>query len=106
MTMHWTATTTSIRTYAFAITLSLALLGALAILWNSRGPNPDHAFIAIMIYFSVLALIIACNVICKWVDRTSTPLQEPPIARSPARLPVGPRRPAPLVARAKAPSGL
>ncbi len=76
----------------------LALVGFAG--WIDRGFGPATAFALILVYFVAIALwgiVILLRRIALPPLPSDTP---PPTQMSPAGVPVGPRRPSPLVARA------
>ena len=94
-----------LKATARVLALPVLLFVTLACMWDHGGPDPAHAFAAIIGYLSLLALwMVAALLLQWWRARASLPPRPrsggPPPAPSPAGLPIGPRRPTPLVARA------
>ena len=103
--MRRNAQTFSSSTYWAAVLLPLALVIALSVMWGQRGPNADYAFAAIISYFAAIALLVTVVILMRWLSRSAAPPRMPPPASMPAGIPTGPRRPAPLVAYARAAEG-
>jgi hypothetical protein len=86
--------------------VALGVLVALSF-WNADDPRPERTMFIVLGY--CLAMIAVCALIAFVLGRLGAPpasgsSAEPP-AGSPAGIPVGPRRPRPLVAHAMPPDG-
>jgi hypothetical protein len=82
--------------------LTVLLMIGLASIWTRHGPPPDGAFVLILGYFVCIALWGAVELFLA-LRRPPPPQTEnptPPIEPSPVGAPLGPRKPAPLVAHA------
>jgi hypothetical protein len=76
---------------------------ALASIWTRHGPSPDGAFGLILGYFVCIALWGVVALVSARRRRLPPPQAKnptPPFDPSPVSAPLGPRKPAPLVAHA------